>query len=84
MSLRKRVILVAVWTVFVSVVSILASAQALRVEPQTPTVLSGNDIGFSVTGTRGGKPVGQIVVKVNGQWVDAELFDPSVKRLTLK
>jgi hypothetical protein len=82
MSLRKSLIVVAAWTIFVSIVSILASAQVLRVEPQTPMVLSGNDMGFRVTGARAGKPVGQIVVKVNGQWVEAELYDPSLKRLT--
>jgi hypothetical protein len=50
-----------------------ATAQLVLVEPVTPTVMTGGDVGFRVEGLRGGTPVGTLVVKVNGQWVDAEL-----------
>ena len=49
-----------------------AYAQAVMVKPVTPTVLTGGDIGFRVEGDRGGTPVGELVVKVNGQWVPAD------------
>ena len=48
-------------------------AQALRVDPVTPTVISGADFGFRVEGNRAGTPVGTLVVKMNGQWVEAEI-----------
>ena len=48
-----------------------ATAQLVMVEPVTPTVMTGGDVGFRVEGLRAGQPVGTIVVKVNGQWVEA-------------
>ena len=50
-----------------------AYAQAIMVHPVTPTVLFGNDVGFRVEGDRAGTPVGEIVVKINGQWVAADV-----------
>lgn len=48
-------------------------AQAVMVKPVTPTVLTGGDFGFRVEGDRAGTPVGELVVKVNGQWVAADV-----------
>ena len=59
-------------------------AQVFGVNPVTPTVLSGGDIGFRVEGDRGGTPVGELVVKVNGQWVVADLSGPVSKRISAK
>jgi len=47
-------------------------AQAIAVNPVTPTVLTGGDLGFRVNGDRAGTPVGELVVKVNGQWVPVD------------
>ena len=50
------------------------TAQAFSVDKVTPRVLAGPDVGFRVEGIRGGKtPVGTIVVRVNGEWVEADL-----------
>jgi len=38
-----------------------------------PKVLSGPDVGFRVTGMRGNTPFGELVVRVNGEWVPAEV-----------
>ena len=39
-----------------------------------PQILSGSDIGFRVEGVRrGGTRVGALVVRVDGEWVEAEL-----------
>jgi hypothetical protein len=35
--------------------------------------MTGSDVGFRVEGIRGGTPVGTLVVKVNGEWVEADL-----------
>jgi hypothetical protein len=65
-----------VW-VFVVVLIACATAwsyaQARQVTPVTPTVVSGADFGFRVEGNRGGAPVGTLVIKMNGQWVEAEI-----------
>ena len=37
-----------------------------------PLVLSGGDIGFEMTGTRKGRPVGRLVVRIEGEWKDVE------------
>jgi hypothetical protein len=37
---------------------------------ENPTVISGNDVGFRIERTQDGIPVGRIVVRVEGQWVD--------------
>ena len=62
-----------------------AYAQVVGVNPVTPTVLTGGDFGFRVEGDRGGTPVGELVVKVNGQWVPAEFSMPRLpKQITAK
>ena len=50
-----------------------AYAQSLQTFPVTPTVVSGADFGFRIEGNRGGTPVGTLVVKMNGQWGEAEI-----------
>ena len=56
-------------------------AQVIAVRPVTPTVLAGGDLGFRVNGDRGGTPVGELVVKVNGQWVPVD-FTALAKRIS--
>jgi len=58
-----------------------AFAQAVQMRPVSPTVISGDDIGFRMEGRKGSTPVGKLVVKVNGQWVEAE-FAAGVKLIT--
>jgi hypothetical protein len=42
--------------------------------PREQTILSGDDIGFRITGvTQGGLQRGTLVVRVDGKWVDVEL-----------
>ena len=60
-------------------------AQAVMVNPVTPTVLTGGDIGFRVEGDRAGTPVGQLVVKINGQWIAADISPTGLpKRISAK
>ena len=74
---------------FVVVLAAMAAtwtyAQSVRVNPVTPMVLSGGDIGFRVEGYRGGTPVGSLVVKLNGQWVATDLNSPGLpQRISAK
>jgi len=45
----------------------------------SPMVVSGNDFGFRVEGQNGDTVIGKLVVRVNGQWVEAR-FQPGVVR----
>lgn len=56
--------------------SALASAQA-RPQPQErlpitemPRIVSGNDLGFRIEGTRDGFPIGRLVIRLDGRWVE--------------
>jgi hypothetical protein len=71
------------WLLSLTVVAISVSAITAQVLRSEPRVVSGSDLGFRIEGTdpRSGKPVGVLVVRVNGQWVDVkESIAPS--RLT--
>ena len=54
-----------------------SQSQLVMVDPVTPKVVTSEDLGFRVEGLRGGStPVGTIVVRVNGEWVQAEVKLP--------
>ena len=62
------------WIILSGMLATTAGAYAwgrhqIKTEPATPLVLSGSDIGFRMVGRQGDKIVGQIVVRVNGEWV---------------
>jgi len=75
-----------VWVVVIVLIAFAAAwsyAQSLQVTPVTPTVLSGADFGFRVEGNRAGTPIGTLVIKMNGQWVEVEIGgDGRPKRIT--
>ena len=58
-----------------------AHEQSVAPRPTPPMVLSGADVGFRVTGRRGETPVGDLVVRVDGQWQKAE-FASGLKLIT--
>jgi hypothetical protein len=39
---------------------------------ESPTVISGDDIGFRIERTRDGIAIGKLVVRVDGRWVDTD------------
>jgi hypothetical protein len=39
---------------------------------QAPTIVSGADIGFRVDATKNGMAFGRLMVRVNGEWLDAQ------------
>ena len=47
------------------------SAQ-VPLQRQPPTIVSGADIGFRVEGAKNGVAFGRLVVRVNGEWLDAQ------------
>ena len=48
--------------------AVLAQPPAQTVD--APVVLSGTDIGFRIESYNRGKPVGRLVVRLNGRWVE--------------
>ena len=60
------------------------TAQIVAVQPVPPKIMTGADIGFRVEGLRGGVPVGTLVVKVNGEWVPAEMVTPNPRSLSTR
>lgn len=47
-------------------------AQTLRESGDQPMVFSGSDLGFRVERMDGRIPVGRLVVRINGQWVEVQ------------
>jgi hypothetical protein len=68
----KLGILWALSLVLVGAISSSAQVQRGRPFPVTeqPTVVSGADLGFRVERTQDGIPVGKVVVRIDGRWVD--------------
>jgi hypothetical protein len=46
-------------------------------------IISGNDLGFRIGELHGNTPVGRVVVRIKGQWVEAEIGG-GPERLTAK
>lgn len=79
MSPRARVLtLAAAW--LVSLVAVAAVAQSASVTPlQKPVVVSGDDVGFRIEGHQGATPVGTLVIRVDGRWVEPKSQPQPVK-----
>jgi hypothetical protein len=61
----------------VSLVAVVAFATGLLVAQGQRQILSGNEFGFRVEGVgSSGQPIGTIVVRVNGKWVEAGYSTP--------
>lgn len=63
-----------VWVLSVLSVAGLASALMLaqpRQSIENGQILSGGDIGFRVEGKRGDTPLGTLMIRVDGRWVEA-------------
>ena len=78
----RRLVATTLLSVVVLAGSALAYSQvSVAPVPVAPVVLSGSDVGFRMTGHKRGTPVGQLVVRVNGEWKEVE-FSYAVKPLT--
>jgi len=78
MTLKIR--LVALGTFFVVLIGLAAWSRAqpaVVARPVPPVVLAGADVGFRMTGVKGDTPVGQLVVRVNGDWKVVEFGSSS-------
>jgi hypothetical protein len=76
MALTRHWKLAILWALSLLVVGTLSSSlQAQRRQgfsflTESPTVVFGNDVGFRIERVQDGIPVGKVVVRVDGRWVD--------------
>jgi hypothetical protein len=70
------------WALSLVVVAVaVAAAQAYAYRPlPEPRVFTGADIGFRVEGMTGAMPTGDVVIRVNDQWVETRLGAPTPTR----
>jgi hypothetical protein len=74
MSLRSTLSLALVWVLSLFVVAAVVKAQVFEIRPlPEPTIVSGADFGLRIEGDQNGTPVGTLVVRVNGQWIEARI-----------
>ena len=81
MTFRSRVNLIAVILVIVAAVWVTAQTQVPKAPPDllnrmdlvAPTVISGSDLGFRIESNKDNIPVGKLVVRIKGVWVDAQI-----------
>ena len=72
--MRLKSVAVTVFAILVIVAATAwVTAQVVEVKPVPPRVMTGADVGFRVEGIRGNTPVGTLVVRVNGEWVETEI-----------
>lgn len=87
MTFRSRANLIAV---IVVIATVWATAQTQAPKPPSdriplnrmdlvaPTVISGSDLGFRIESHRNNIPVGKLVVRIKGVWVDAQVGSSGV------
>ena len=82
---RNRIMLIILWALSLIIVGAFAHAQtpAQRGTTSPPTIISGSALGFRVARQQGNRVIGTFVVRINGDWLDAEPA-PGAKAVTLK
>jgi hypothetical protein len=71
---------------FVALIAGWASAQAIRPDPVIPPItLMGEDIAFRVDTRIGNTVAGRLMVRIDGEWVEADVRGfPTIRRLDSK
>ena len=70
MTARARYIVALLWLVSLVVTGGVVAAQTSRRDPAA--VISGSDIGFRPEGWNGKARTGTWLVRINGEWVEAQ------------
>ena len=80
---RLYIAIAIIWAASLGAVRLAAQSwtQARMYRPlPEPKVMSGPDVGFRVEGMYGDVPTGTVVLRVNGQWVEARIGGPPFQR----
>ena len=80
-TFRNLVMGLVLGVTFVGVSAIAYGQAAIRPQPVEPRILTGEDLGFRMTARKGETPVGQLVVRIDGEWREVE-FSYGMKLLT--
>ena len=81
---RTRVIVATLWVLSLLAVAQIVRAQGgvgrlnwpkteiprTQIIAELPVILSGNDIGFRVDRNSPNGPIGRLVVRINGEWIE--------------
>jgi hypothetical protein len=71
MSVRALIVVVVLWASSLFAVAAVARGQAYAFEKlPEPIIVSGSDLAFRVEGRVGTAPVGRVVIRMGGQWVE--------------
>jgi hypothetical protein len=74
MPVRRIAVLAILWVGSLFVVATIARAQVYQINPlPEPRVVFGPDFGLRIEGEQNGVPVGPLVVKIDGKWVEARI-----------
>jgi len=75
MSVRAIFGLALLWVLSLFAVASVAKAQVFEVPRALPEprVVAGPDFGFRVEGDQRGTPVGKLVVRIDGKWIEARI-----------
>jgi hypothetical protein len=80
--LARRLLWAGLWILSLVATSTISSVQAQPWTPLTePTIVSGDDIGFRVEWMNNRVPTGKIVIRLNGQWVEARVGEPADRQV---
>jgi len=69
MSIKTRGVVAVLWIVSLVMAGALAAAQTRR---EAAAVISGSDLGFRPEGWNGKARTGTWLVRINGEWVEAQ------------
>ena len=75
MPVRTIVSLALLWVVSLFAVASVVKAQVFE-QPRPlpePRIVSGADLGFRIEADQRGVPVGKVVVRIDGRWVEARI-----------
>jgi hypothetical protein len=73
MRMRTVIVVAAIWAASLVGTGLLAQDRGPSMPATAPAaVISGNDLGFRPTGRRDrdGRVIGELVVRINGKWMD--------------
>jgi hypothetical protein len=74
MPVRRIAVLAVLWIASLFAVAAIARAQVYQMNPlPEPRVVSGPDFGVRIEAEQNGVPVGPLVVRINGKWVEARI-----------
>lgn len=78
----QRCVIVLAWVLSVVLAATSARAQTSLWAPITePVVKAGGDLGFRVEWLNGRTPYGQLVIRQNGQWIEARIGAPGDRQV---